>query len=358
MQRVTAISGVGVKGPACFLYEAAGLRLLLDLGRGPDGDNLPVIDGLGRIDAILFSHGHVDHTGGLVLWEALGRPPLYATRPTIALSNHAELKIATPLEECERIYGITLETGPCGHAPGAVWMRLGGKDGLVYSGDVSLESTLFRSSLPPRAKALIFDASYGVANIPLSEQIAKIDRILDAEPILFPCPAGGRGLEMARHFLEKGLPVSLCPSHRQVAETLLSHESWLTAGGCAVLDDLLSKGGHLETDSPLEGVMIAAGPNAERGAAKAIAERLIATKSGQIVFTGHIAGGQPSEAMVRNGTARFLRWNVHPRLGEQRRLLEAVAPQQALAAFCHPQALAELRAETGWPIAPGTVMEW
>ena len=32
--------------------------------------------------------------------------------------------------------------------------------------------------------------------------------------------------------------------------------------------------------------------------------------------------------------------------------------EQALAAFCHPKALAELRAETGWPIAPGTVMEW
>ena len=358
MHKVTAISGVGVKGPACFLYEAGGKRLLLDLGRGPDGDRLPVIDGLGPIDAILFSHGHVDHTGGLVLWEALGKPTLYATRPTIELSNHVELKTAIPLEDCGEIHGIALETGACGHAPGAVWIRLGGEDGLVYSGDVSLESTLFQSSLPPRAKALIFDASYGVADVRLCDQIAEIDHALDGGPVLFPCPAGGRGLEMARHFLEDGWPVSLCPSHRQVARTLLSHETWLTTGGRAVLDALLSQGGHLDEASPLEGVMIAAGPNAERGVAKVIAERMIAARQGQIIFTGHIAGGQPSEAMIRGGTARFLRWNVHPRLSEQRLLLEAVAPQQALAAFCHPQALAELRAETGWPIAPGTVMEW
>lgn len=358
MHRVIAISGVGVKGPACFLYETAGKRLLLDLGRGPDGDSLPVIDGLGQIDAILFSHGHVDHTGGLVLWDRLGRPPLFATCPTIALSNHTELHTATPLEECSAIQGIALEIGACGHAPGAVWMRLGGEDGLVYSGDVSLESTLFRSSLPPRAKALIFDASYGVADVPLSDQIIEIDRVLDGGAILFPCPAGGRGLEMARHFLEKGLPVSLCPSHRQVAQTLLAHENWLTPGGHAVLDNLLTQGHHLEENSPLAGVMIAAGPNAERGVAKALAERMIASRQGQIIFTGHIASGQPSEAMVREGTARFLRWNVHPRLCEQRRLLEAVAPQQALAAFCYPQALTELRYQTGWPIATGLVMEW
>ncbi|WP_281262074.1 hypothetical protein [Azospirillum thermophilum] len=34
MARLTAVSGVGAKGPACFLVEAAGRRLLLDLGRG------------------------------------------------------------------------------------------------------------------------------------------------------------------------------------------------------------------------------------------------------------------------------------------------------------------------------------
>ncbi len=357
MPKLTAISGVGAKGPACFLYENDGQRLLLDLGRGPDGDCLPVLDGIGRIDAILFSHGHVDHTGGIVLWEALGRPPLYATRPTIALSLHPQLKTATALEECTEVLGISVETGPCGHAPGAVWMRLGGDGGLVYSGDVSLESTLFRSSLPPRAQALVFDASYGVADVPLDEQIVAIDAA-SGGTVLFPCPAGGRGLEIARHYLDKGARVSLCPAHRQVAEVLLSFADWLTPGGHGVLEGLLTRCDTLEAGAQIDGVMIAAGPNAERGVAQALAARMIAEKRGRIIFTGHIAAGRPSETMIESGHARFLRWNVHPRLSEQRALIEAVRPKHALAAFCHPPELAELRAETGWPIANDNVLEW
>lgn len=357
MFRLTALSGVGSKGPACFLMETQGRQLLLDLGRGPDGDRLPPLDGIGPIDAVLFSHGHADHTAGLVLWAGLGQPPLYATRPTIALTKHAPLKAAEPLEDRRDILGLAIETGPCGHAPGAVWMRIGGEAGLVYTGDVSLESTLFATSLPPRAAALVFDASYGVADQPLADQIAEIDAAIDG-PVLFPCPAGGRGLEMARHFLDRGFAVRLCPDHREVAETLLSHGSWLTEGGRAVLENLLARGGHLSADGPIDGVMIAAGPNAERGVAGALAERMVAERRGRIVFTGHIAAGQPSEAMVRAGAARFLRWNVHPRLSEQRAIMAAVQPKRALAAFCDQSALTTLRGETGWPIAPGTVLEW
>ena len=55
--RLTALSGLGVKGPACFLLEAEGRRLLLDLGRGPDGDALPDLAGVGRVDAIRKQDG-------------------------------------------------------------------------------------------------------------------------------------------------------------------------------------------------------------------------------------------------------------------------------------------------------------
>lgn len=357
MPKLTALSGLGVKGPACFLYEAEGRRLLLDLGQGPDDNRLPPLEGIGCIDAILFSHGHADHTGGLALWESLGKPPLFATRPVIALTQHEALKQAQALEDRDEIFGLTIETGPCGHAPGAVWMRLGGEAGLVYSGDMSLESTLFRACLPPRAAALVYDASYGVADAPLARQQTEIEEAMNG-PVLFPCPAGGRGLEMALYFLEKGYAVSLCPSHRQVAETLLSHQDWLAEGGGAALEALLARGGRLHDNSPIAGVMIAAGPNAERGVAKALAARMVQTGEGQVIFTGHIASGQPSGDMVKAGKARFMRWNVHPRFCEQKALMEAVQPKRILAAFCLPDALAELKQASGWPLCESTVMEW
>ena len=51
------ISGVGKKGPACFLIEAEGKRLLLDLGEGPPPGCLPQVEGLGRVDAVVLSYG-------------------------------------------------------------------------------------------------------------------------------------------------------------------------------------------------------------------------------------------------------------------------------------------------------------
>src|SRR5215475_4055273 len=73
------ISGVGAKGPACFLLETAGLRIMLDLGEGPPPGLLPHVNSLGPVDALVLSHGHKDHIGGLALLPALGNPPVYAT---------------------------------------------------------------------------------------------------------------------------------------------------------------------------------------------------------------------------------------------------------------------------------------
>ena len=81
--RLIAVSGLGPKEPAAFVVETNGQRLLLDCGEGPEPGRLPDVDAIGRIDAIILSHGHNDHAGALRLRDRIGSPPVYATEPVI-----------------------------------------------------------------------------------------------------------------------------------------------------------------------------------------------------------------------------------------------------------------------------------
>lgn len=238
--------------------------------------------------------------------EDLGRPPLYATAPTIAPSTLPALRGATPMEGLDDILGLPSETGAAGHAPGAVWMRIGGAEGLFYSGDVGAEGGMFRVDPPSRAAALVLEDSYGPFNEPLARQVADIAGMIDG-PVLFPCPVGGRGLELALHFLTAGHAVAICDAHRHVAGILSDHPGWPTAAGRTGMALLGDRAGRLTPDGPLRGVMVAAGPNAERGTAALLAQRIATQRGARIVFTGHVARGTPTAALDARGLARFRR---------------------------------------------------
>jgi glyoxylase-like metal-dependent hydrolase (beta-lactamase superfamily II) len=334
MPRLLALSGFDGKGPACFVLEIEGRRLMLDLGKGPDAGRLPDLSGAGRIDALILSHGHADHTGGLPQRDRLGLPEVHATAPVGALAGEPLPGLAaTPLPRSgsTRIAGITVETGAAGHAPGAVWMRIAGAGGLVYTGDYSDESRLWPCEPPLPAQAALIDASYGAEDEALAQQSAAL--LAEAGPLLLPAPAGGRGLEMAAAFLEAGHEVSLCPAHLRVARQMLGFPDWLAPDGLAALERLLAEARELSADSPARGVMIAAGANADAGLAQDLAPRFVETGAARVIFTGHLALGAPSETLVREGRALFRRWNVHPRLSGNRALLAAIRPAIVLPAF-------------------------
>lgn len=348
--RVRAISGYGRKGPACFLVETGGRRLLLDLGAGPDHEDKPHLDGIGAVDAILVSHGHGDHVGALDLAPRVGAPPVYATAAVRALADDAALKAARDLPVgASEVLGIAVLTGRDGHAPGGVWLRLGGPAGLLYTGDFSVESALWPFDPMPEAALLVMDASYGDYDGTLAEGAARLIARAAAGPLLLPAPRDGRGLEMALTLSRAGLAVRLCVAHRAAAETLLAATpEAVSDAGQAGLAALL-EAPPLLADSEPAGVMIAAAAGAARGTAAALAERWADDPSVGIVFTGHLPAGSPAERLVATGRATFQRWNVHPRAGDLGELLARTGARTAMPAFLDAAKLDALRRRLDHP---------
>jgi Cft2 family RNA processing exonuclease len=342
--RVTAISGVGGKFAACFLVETGTARFLLDLGE--QGGRFPDLSNVGAVDAVLISHGHADHIGGLHLIDQIGMPPIYATTMTRTFAGHPQLIGARdlPLRGCLTIAGTSIETGRAGHAAGGIWMRIGGTGGVLYTGDICGESLLYPLDPLPRASTLITDASYGRYDDDLSGATGELIARAQRSPILLPLPPTGRGLEIAVLLHEAGLPVSLCAQHQHVARQLLAAESGtLAADGPKRLSAVLAASGTLNPNSLPAGVMIAANAGATGGTARTLFESFLERKDVAIVFTGHVENCTAARSAIGAGSADYLRWNVHPRFRDLAWIDEVVRPRRTIFAFCEAHEAETLR---------------
>ncbi len=87
--RVSFLGGAGSIGASCTVVRAGGVTLVIDCGVRYCGPSpLPDLSLLSAssIDAVLLTHAHMDHSGGLpVLAEAAPGAPVFATAPTIDL---------------------------------------------------------------------------------------------------------------------------------------------------------------------------------------------------------------------------------------------------------------------------------
>lgn len=197
---IEVLSGLGDKGPAAIVVKAHGKRLLLDAGGAlHPGDAITWANNL-DVDAVLISHDHIDHIGGVAQLPA--NVPLYCT-PLVAkaLPKNRQWR---PLPErgSLEVEGITVTTGQAGHSLGGVWLHLAVAEGVFYSGDACFESRLFPFDTPPPARIALLDASYGAYDQSQQGCIQAISEHL-TQPLVFPVPATGRALEMALWLAEE-----------------------------------------------------------------------------------------------------------------------------------------------------------
>ncbi|MEA2987615.1 MAG: hypothetical protein QOG83_326 [Alphaproteobacteria bacterium] len=337
--RLIAVSGLGPKEPAAFVVEADGKRLLLDCGEGPEPGRLPDFDAIGRVDAVVLSHSHADHAGGLRFRDRIGNPPVYATAPVLARIKESAGR-PIPVRGHTDVLGIALATGVNGHAPGGLWLRLAVGDGLLYMGDHSPESRLYAFDVPPATPTMIIDGSYGDFEGTLDDGRKILVEIAAKGPVLLPVPADGRGPDIAMVLQEAGFDVAIDAAVRSVAVMLtgMARES-VRPENFPRLEKLLEEARALDGNAEPRGVMVAHGGSGDIGVAGALVKRWADAAEPTILFTGHLAAGTTGRRLVDSGRAKFQRWNVHPRLSDNLRLIERVDPKRVVPAFGDPKYL-------------------
>ena len=346
--RLIAVSGLGPKEPAAFVVETAGRRLLLDCGEGAEAGRLPDFAAIGRVDAIVLSHGHKDHAGALRFRDRIGNPPVHATAPVLARLKDDVAGHEIPICGTADLLGISIETGRNGHAPGGVWLRLSVGEGLIYMADCSLESPLYAFDHPPATPTAIIDASYGDAEELLEQQRKEIADIVAAGPALLPVPPDGRGPEIAMCLFEAGFEVSIDREVRSVATMLIqSARPSARPEAVARLERLLTEAWPLAEHAPPRGAMVAHGASGDIGVAASLIKRWQEEREPEILFTGHVGADSTGKKLLDSGRAQFRRWNVHPRFSDNLRLIEQIAPKRVIPAFGEPKHLSVWRAQLG-----------
>jgi len=247
---ITFLGGADEVGASGILVETGGRRVLVDCGIRPSPkahaglapDQLPnlsqIESGSGKLDAILVTHAHTDHTGALELVvERFPDIPVYATRPTLVLTRvlHQDARriMQTRLDEegelplfddlavqrlMEAIVPVPFRSRtpladtlamtffPAGHIAGAAMIGLESEEGrLLISGDLSISSQRSVDGAKPPAffpDALILESTYGgrlhanraVQERKLVETVAEVTA--QGGKVLIPAFALGRAQEI------------------------------------------------------------------------------------------------------------------------------------------------------------------
>jgi len=352
MTRVRAISGLGGKGPACFLLETDEARILLDLGEGPQPGLLPDIGSIGKVDALILSHQHADHVGALRFLPDVGDPAVYASAIVGRTLPDGCASRELPLRGTARVCDIAVTTGRSGHAPGGIWIHLAvGDDGFLYMGDVCIESPLYAFDPPPAAGVAVLDASYGDYETPYDDSIAAFDRIVaDGKPVVLQVAAQGRGPEIALHLLRTGTMPHLDDAVRGAVRGLCGENR-----DC-VKPDMLADLARLAEEAPaydadLSGITLLSPAICTSALAKRAIERANRDEV-RILLTGYVAPKTPADDVMTSGRGESMRWNIHPRLSDNAAFVKALGARAVMPAF------GDRKAEPAWEraFAPARVI--
>lgn len=227
MRRITFLGAAGTVTGSKYLVEIDNTRFLVDCGLFQGGRELrqrnwaPVALDLPKLDGILLTHAHIDHTGYLPRLVREGYAgPVYCTPPTKALlayllpdagrlqeeeanfanrkgssrhkpalplfteddANRAlKLLAEVPFGQTSRVLpSVELSYHRVGHILGAGFIRVeGGGGSILFSGDVGRKNIPILKDPEPilAADTVLLESTYGDRNHGPEAPLAAIERI-------------------------------------------------------------------------------------------------------------------------------------------------------------------------------------
>jgi putative mRNA 3-end processing factor len=266
--KVRVLGAARQVGRSALLVQEGRTSLLLDYGALQQADPaFPLLVRPKDIDAVLLTHAHLDHSGGVpLLFSGSAAPKVLGTEMTRELSqliindfikisgpklpfDRLELKAMmrayqdVPLDEPQRIGELEVRFHYAGHIPGSAMVEIKGPSGgLLYTGDVNDKDTRLLKGLNPgsiEADLVVTESTYGQAQHPDREEeerklVEFANEIVEGGgTLLIPSFAIARAQEIALIFYHRRFKHSIAMDGMalEVNKIFLEHPEFLHGAG-------------------------------------------------------------------------------------------------------------------------------
>ena len=168
------VETVGSYAVNCTLLRFGAKAWVVDPGaEGRRLAGLLAADGA-KLEAILLTHGHFDHIGGIAaLQEAFPDAPVYIHPNDVPMLGHPmnqsppdypRAPVPSRVEDCRTLAGVEVIETP-GHTPGGVCYRFPAAK-LLLSGDTLFAGSAGRTDFPGGSMARLMDSLARLAALP------------------------------------------------------------------------------------------------------------------------------------------------------------------------------------------------